>query len=128
MYSGLSWAQAVGWHVTRIIYAPTNPNNNILLDFDNWQFTTLTTMGSSASCISNGAWYTPLFIDLVDNFNQVNLQANNPNDQANGYTITQLQTFLMARPTNWYMYRDYLESNSNNATEAAAIQLFSDYD
>jgi hypothetical protein len=124
-----SWAQAVGWHITRIVYAPNNPTNNILDDVDNTQLTSLTAMNQTGNCITdNGPWYTPLFIDLIDNYNQVINGSNRPNDQANGYTITQLQSFLMARPTNWYMYRDYLESNSNNATETAAIQLFSDYD
>jgi hypothetical protein len=123
-----SWAQAVGWHITRIVYAPSNPTNDSRVDYDNWQDITLATMGKPATCISNGAWYTPLFIDLIDNYNQNSYNANYPVDNASGYTITELESFLRARPTNWYMYREYLINNSNNATETAATQLFSDYD
>lgn len=123
-----SWAQAVGWHITRIVYAPNNPTNNPRIDQDGSQGVTLAAMGATATCATNGAWYTPLFIDLVDNFNQRVDGAGLPNDLASGYTITQLQGFLMARPTNWYMYRDFLINNSNNPTEVAATQLFSDYD
>jgi hypothetical protein len=120
-----SWAQAVGWHVTREVYGhAANP----LGDFDHTQLTSLTTMGATGTCVSNGPWYTPLFIDLMDDYNQVVQGGNRPDDQASGYTIVQLQSFLLARPTNWYSYRTYLENNSSNPTEAAASQLFSDYD
>jgi hypothetical protein len=121
-----SWAQAVGWHVTRQIYGiQLNPWE----DFDSMQLTSLNTFaGQSANCASNSAWYTPLFIDLMDNYNQVILLSNRPNDTVSGYTITELQNFLFAHPTNWYMYRDVLQNNSANPTETAAVQLFSDYD
>ncbi len=51
-----------------------------------------------------------------------------PNDQASGYTITELQSFLIDNPGNWYNLITYLQNTSNNPTETAASQLFSDYD
>jgi hypothetical protein len=120
-----SWAQAVGWHVTRSIYGiSTWPFD----DFDHSQNITLSNMGATSTCASNGGWYTPLFIDLIDNFNQNGYSNNYPLDNAKDYRISQLDSFLVARPNNWYMYRDYLQNNSNNTTETAAVQLFSDYD
>ena len=114
-----SWAQAVGWFITKQIYGPTNLDDTYF-DFDSYQNLQITDFG----------YYTPIFIDLTDNFNQ-NLFPNNnlaPVDIANGYTLQQLQGFLIAIPTNWYMYRDYLENNSSNPTETSAVQMFSDYD
>lgn len=61
-------------------------------------------------------------------FTLMNYLDGRPNDQASGYTITELQSFLIANPGNWYNLRTYLQNNSNNPTEAAALQLFSDYD
>lgn len=112
-----SWAQAVGWHITREVYGH---NANPQLDFDAQQHLSLADVQASD--------YTPLFIDLIDNHNQFDASSGRPNDLASGYTITQLVNFLFARPTNWYQYRSYLEDNSSNPTEAAASQLFSDYD
>ncbi len=122
-----SWAQMVGWFITKQIYGPAGLNFT-LFDQDAIQNTTIANMGETATCLSNGAWYTPLFIDLVDDFNQNNTDPTFPVDNANGYTLNELQSFLFARPTNWYMYRDVLQNNSSNPTEAAAVQLFSDYD
>jgi hypothetical protein len=127
-----SWAQMVGWFITKQVYLPAGLNpaglNFTQFDQDAIQDRTLANMAVVSTCFSNGAWYTPLFIDLVDNYNQNTWSSNFPVDNANGYTLQQLQSFLNARPTNWYMYRDHLQNNSSNPTEAAAVQLFSDYD
>lgn len=123
-----SWAQMVGWYITKQIYGPAGLNFT-LNDEDALQSRTYTTMSANGNCISNNApWYTPLFIDLVDNYNQNSWSSTYPIDNTNGYTLQQLQTFLILRPTNWYMYRDYLKDNSSNPTENAAVQMFSDYD
>lgn len=123
-----SWAQAVGWHVTRQVYGVSvDP----LGDFDHTQLTSLGKMHETANCIDyNYPWYTPLFIDLMDNYNQVVQLADRPNDVVSGFGITELQNFLIARPTNWYTYRDFLVANSTNTTtqKTNASQLFSDYD
>lgn len=129
-----SWAQAVGWHITRQIYSP-NPSllgaNIVMEDKDDKQLMSLTDMNSPATALTNGPWYTPIFIDLIDNFNQdINL-ANRPTDVVSGFQINYLQNVLIQRPTNWYMYRDYIQANppANGVINlAAGIQLFSDYD
>lgn len=122
-----SWAQMVGWFITKQIYGPAGLNFT-LFDQDGIQNTTIADMSVTATCLSNGAWYTPLFIDLVDDFNQSTTDPLFPVDNASGYTLQQLQHFLILQPTNWYSYRDLLQNTSNNPTEAAAVQLFSDYD
>lgn len=124
-----SWAQMVGWFITRQVYSSASTTQ---FEYDSRQSSTLSEMNQAGNCVSigngNASWYTPLFIDLIDNHNQNSISSNFPVDQANGYSITELQSFLKQRPTNWYMYRDYLEANSSNPTESAAVLLFSDYD
>jgi hypothetical protein len=122
-----SWAEAVGWFVTRDVYG-TNELSP-WLDFDSNQLMSLAAMNQAGNCLANqDPWYTPLFIDLIDDYNQVVQQSNRPNDEASGYLISDLQNYLINRPTNWYMYRDWLANNSQNLTEPAAVQLFADYD
>jgi len=125
-----SWAQAVSWHITREIYS-TNPialTSNILADTEDRQLMSLSQMNQTATAINNGPWYTPIFIDLVDDYNQVVQQGGRPNDAASGFFISTLQSYLIQRPNNWYTYRDYLNANSTNPTKANAVQLFSEYD
>jgi hypothetical protein len=86
---------------------------------------------SGGNVISNDPWYTPLFVDLIDDYNQVVNGAGRPVDVVSGYQINYLQNVLIQRPTNWYMYRDHVQSNPPQNTivnQAAGIQLFSDYD
>jgi hypothetical protein len=124
-----SWADGVAWHSTQLVYG------NVIDPRWNAQVDNANQMLSIPDITSTFNYYTPLFIDLMDNFNQgdPNLnpssnKANLPIDIVSGYTMSQLQSFLNARPTNWYMYRDYLETNSTNVNESQAIQLFSIYD
>jgi hypothetical protein len=126
-----SWAQAVGWHITRQVYSSTalSLTANILTDTEDKQLMALSAMNQTGSVLDNDPWYTPLFIDLIDDYNQGFFQgAGRPTDTANGFFISTLQSYLIQRPNNWYMYRDYLNANSTNPTKANAVQLFSDYD
>lgn len=113
-----SWADGVAWHITRAVYSPsTNPWEEV----DN---------GNQLMSLPMGT-YTPIFIDLMDNYNQIVQQLDRPNDQVSGFTINYLQNVLLQRPINWYMYRDYIQTNppTSGVTDlAAGIQLFSDYD
>jgi hypothetical protein len=118
-----SWAQAVGWQVTNSTYGalgfpPSDP--------EGLQFYTL-------DFIQNGPnfqrSYTPLFIDLIDNYNQFTADTRYPNEIVTGYNLGQLEGFLKQRPTNWYQLRDHIVSN-NLATQndTQTINLFNDYD
>lgn len=127
-----SWSNAVGWFVTREVYGeqPIGPNGEDpeIRDFDHTQLMTLPAM-DGGWCLNNGSWYTPLFIDLMDSYNQFTGQGGGaiPNENASGYDIQQLEGFIIAQPTNWFNYRTHLQNNSANPTENAALQLFDDY-
>jgi hypothetical protein len=129
-----SWATMVGWYITRDTYqAPLIQNGQFWqpwMEKDDEQLRALANM-SGGNVISNDPWYTPLFVDLIDDYNQVVNGAGRPVDVVSGYQINYLQNVLIQRPTNWYMYRDYVQSNPPQNTivnQAAGIQLFSDYD
>jgi hypothetical protein len=87
-----SWADAVQWYITKIEY---NWLGNSDYDdpysyhyIDNHQNWTLST-------ISNRNPYTPLLIDLVDNYNQrIYWGTNRPNDPISGYTMGNLEQRL----------------------------------
>jgi hypothetical protein len=129
-----SWATMVGWYITRDTYqAPLIQNGQFWqpwMEKDDEQLRALANM-SGGNVISNDPWYTPLFVDLIDDYNQVVNGAGRPVDVVSGYQINYLQNVLIQRPTNWYMYRDHVQSNPPQNTivnQAAGIQLFSDYD
>lgn len=129
-----SWAEAVGWHVTRTIYGPQPDPAGVrdveTNDFDNRQQMTLADM-IGGSCGSNSPWYTPVFIDLMDNYNQ-SVEQNNPNlpnENASGYTMAELESYLVVKPRDWFGYRDHLVNTSNNTPQNnnAASFLFHQY-
>ena len=95
-----SWADAVEWYITKIEYNwlgnsgydnPFDSNNNPYRFVDNKQ-------NWSISFIQNQApVYTPIFIDLVDNFNQRSEYYNGylyPNDVINSYTMHNIEQLL----------------------------------
>ena len=112
-----SWAQAVGWFITARYFGlqPQNVTTNIIIGESRQGFTL-------AQIQSSDFYYTPVFIDLIDNFNQ-----GNPSDQANNYTLSELEATLAQCPKNWYSYRDKLAERTNNPTETQAIWIFNNY-
>lgn len=115
-----SWAQAVGWRITRDVYGPNNafPWN----DFDALQLNNLAANQNSA--------YTPVFIDMMDDFDQSSQGFDRPNDIENRYNISQLEGFLQIEPTNWYGYRNLVQNSFPfpNETIGDALWLFNNYD
>ena len=77
-----SWAEAIQWYITKIEYNELGFNNydvpGGINDWDNKQWWTA----------SNSHDYTPLFIDLVDDYNQSLLKGEQPTDKCpNGGTF-----------------------------------------
>lgn len=118
-----SWAQCVGWYVTKDIYSSITNYAQPWNDFDATQLASL----NQGTFISNDR-YTPLFIDLIDDYNQSIQGFGRPYDSAVGYSLGQLEEFLSHEPNNWTSYRNYLRDNSSNTTENDALYLFDIYD
>jgi hypothetical protein len=126
-----SWAQFVGWHLLTAYYP------NVFNDY-----------GESATLLPlrnhedyqrrflsqiQGSSYTPVFIDLVDNFNQNSWFAPSNDgvyyfENIYGFTPAQIETAIIVQPTNWYSVRNFISANFNQSQSAAVQQIFSDYD
>ncbi|MBQ9470360.1 MAG: hypothetical protein IJU72_05345 [Bacteroidales bacterium] len=71
--------------------------------------------------------YTPLVIDLVDNYNQHFLWGNNyPMDRVSGYSLYQIEQALKGC-TSLQQWRDRLKSMYSNPTSAYLDELFDNY-
>jgi hypothetical protein len=130
-----SWAQAVGWFVTakyfnlasRNVSFLTNPYpQNISSDVALWEsrqgdFWTDNYV-SNWRLEDNNSYYTTAFIDLIDNLNQTHCQEN-----ANNYSLKDLELVLAQTPKNWFSYRDKLEATTSNPSEAQAMYIFNYY-
>jgi hypothetical protein len=113
-----SWAQAVEYYFTRPYYPdrvgriPDQSRADIIGDGgDDWQ-------------------YTPFFIDLIDNTNQRDGNANSlqwANDNVRGYTLEQIQTALNWR-TNLDGITNHLKEKNTNSTSAGLNDVFIFYD
>jgi hypothetical protein len=113
-----SWAQAVGWFVTSKFYNTTPQNTTTdVYNPESLQWMTLTKIKEQ------NEYYTPAFIDLIDNYNQ----PSNPNDFAKNYTLGELEETLAKCPKNWYSYRDKLAERTSNSTENQMLWIFNNY-
>jgi hypothetical protein len=74
-----------------------------------------------------GEGYKPLFIDLMDDDNQLTrLGGDRPNDNVRGYRFTQLQECLEKNKTLREV-RDHLRDNYTNSTRGNLNELFDFY-
>jgi len=70
--------------------------------------------------------YTPLVIDLMDDFNQRSKGEKYPNDNVSGYTIAQIETAMKGAKT-LEKWRDNLRDKYDNPTEGYLEELFNNY-
>ncbi|MBL7706488.1 MAG: hypothetical protein JNM21_13165 [Taibaiella sp.] len=131
-----SWSIAVQWHLTNIEYRGRGIANYGAVDyfvpglrrphayaFQYWQ--------RNSDAINNQ--YTSLFINLVDNFNE--LGNNFPfrgagviNDQVTGYTLATIETFMLHSVYGLGSLSTHLKANRPpGVTEAQIDQLLSQY-
>lgn len=122
-----SWATGVEWKITNDVYqglvAPF-ANYTIWNGPNEYQNYTLAQIPSNP--------YTPLFIDLIDNENQLITRGPNlPNDTASGFNLQQLESrfYLPNMVDNWTNYRNSLITNFAWVTPTASMEyLFDNYD
>ena len=68
------------------------------------------------------------YLGYIRNLAKYPALSNRPNDQANGYSLSLLESNLSQEPTNWTDYRNQLRDNTSNPTENQALFLFDNYD
>ena len=112
-----SWAVGVAWAFERLKY-PTS------LVFD-WQSTTLSWISTTGE-----RQYTPLVIDLIDNFNQRTNNNGNldfPIDFVSGYTIRTIEDKLVHKTTMNAWRDDLKTSKPGGVSDFNLDQLFLNY-
>lgn len=124
-----SWAEGVETVVTNDRYLELNPNYRATVRFNNTRPTDLYNSRKQNEVIARGSKeeYTPIVIDLVDDFNQrAEIRVAVPMDRVRGYTLRQIQTSLEnARgPHGW---KENLIRDHFNATEGFVEELFDVY-
>lgn len=117
-----SWAQSVGWFITRDVYSVvSNPSSP-------WQEEDALQSLTASEILNSPNWaYTPLFIDLMDDYNQSSGNFARPYDAASGYSLGQLEFILSQVPISWDFYKIHLQDNTTNPIEVNALQLFDIY-
>ncbi|WP_167604673.1 hypothetical protein [Maribellus sediminis] len=109
-----SWAVGVEWQITNDIYQGYGIYNN------KYQLVDI-------SEIDDLKGYTPLVIDLIDDYNQGKFNSLRPNDQAWGYTLSEIERALPTSSGNWWAWRDDLKKMFDNPTEENIDYLFTTY-
>lgn len=85
-----SWATAVEWYLGRNLYLEivSGLSNAQINKFDN-------EFANQKWCITSRIYYTPLFIDLYDNYNEYESSPIYPFDGVSGYSLSFLNKNLM---------------------------------
>ena len=110
-FIGESWAQCIDWTITTDEYGDYFSNLGYFYGYQDWSLSTVTT---------NRYFYTPVFIDLIDNYNQSIYNSTCPNDNISGYTIKLIQDSILPGvfnsselKTRLYNHRQRGESNTD---------------
>lgn len=116
-----SWASAVEWKLTTHFYEELGTSINYNHEQD-WE----------PNSFSNGrtSCYTPLFIDLMDTYNQYHPinNSNRPNDIISGYTISYIQDSIL--PSSYGLsstYSSIINHKITGVTNAMIDTLFTLY-
>ena len=95
-----SWPEAVQWYLTKLEYNGLGmlvyDDPNITPDFgDHKQWWTFSNTGENE-------YYTPLFIDLIDDYNQGDISGSNlsPIEDIKGFTMSQIEKYILPGSSN----------------------------
>jgi hypothetical protein len=117
-----SWPVAVEWFITQMEYREKGISNygsesySIPASFPLDRGYQFWTKGTSAN-------YTPIFIDLVDNFNQSSLSSALPNDNVSGYTLANIESTFLKNSYGLSSLRTALKNNKPAGVTDAQIDL-----
>lgn len=112
-----SWAAAIEWRLTNHHY--NNELNKSYSHYPNYQSWYPGNLGDGKTYC-----YTPLFIDLMDNYNQGANNSRYPNDKISGYDITFIQNNIIPTSRSLETFHTALKNNKINNITDADIDLF----
>ena len=116
-----SWGEFIEYYFTREYY-PNHPNVRLSSS------TSIPNYDAPRIRASKKAAYTQLFVDLMDNDNQLTRfpGTDRADDRVRGYTFAQIQQ-AVKRSRQLDQVRDYLKNNYNNSTRGELDRLFNFY-
>lgn len=119
-----SWADAVEWYITQIEYLDRNVTNyddpNVFFGGDHKQWWRFNGIGE------NNDIYTPIFIDLIDDYNQAFVRGNNnmPTDNIRGFSMRNIERNILPNSYGLTSFRTALRNNAPNGISDAEINTY----
>ncbi|MGJ1206008.1 hypothetical protein [Sphingobacterium lactis] len=113
-----SWASAVAWYLVSKEYDRLNYSlkDKDLLNKQDW-----------TPHVKNFS-YSPIFIDLIDDYNQSDRNQKYPNDTVNGYTIGDLNNILMDVRNLRHLKKEVKSHKPSHVTDLQIDTLFLKYE
>lgn len=108
-----SWAMGVEAVITTDVYGSKNADET----FQNKKISEMTNGGAYDG-------YTCLVWDLIDTHNQSTISSLYPDDQAEHYTLSQIEVALPGIFGSWWTWRNNIINDFENASENAVNSLF----
>ena len=117
-----SWPVAVEWFLTQMEYRERGIAN---YGTESYRITASFPLDGGYQFWDRGIStnYTPIFIDLVDNFNQSSLNSTLPNDNVSGYTLANIESTFLKNVYGLSSLRTALKNNKPAGVTDAQIDL-----
>lgn len=121
-FIGESWPVGVEWYITSLEYRERGISNYGSEAYSNsasypldraYQYWTK----------SIGSDYTPIFIDLIDTFNQSLVYSSSPNDQVTGYSLSTIESNFLKHVYGLSSLKDQLKKNKPSGVTDTQIDL-----
>jgi hypothetical protein len=122
-----SWAVAVQWQITSMEYKELGISNYGDPDFTATEIRRLRNAYQYwAPTIQNGANYTSIFIDLVDDYNQATIRGFFVNDNITGYTLAGIESDFLKHSYGFSSLREELKDHRPIGITNQHIDVFMD--
>ena len=119
-----SWASAVAWCLLNDMYGYDYTTSMVQFNTgegrNDWY--------PNSQGIGKASWYTPIFVDLIDNYNQLQYYTNRPNDLISGYSLQYIQNNIV--PSSYglnSLYNSIKSHKIQNVTDSTIDLLFDKY-
>ena len=133
-----SWAEAVEWHITRIEYefhGEINYDDTNALNAEGNNNDRFIINGITYHAREHKQWwtragdhdYTPVFIDMVDAYNQDFIRFTGPNDGVTGYTMGGIEGGFLENVYNLGGLRTQLQANRPGTVTWGQVDTYMNY-
>jgi len=114
-----SWASCIEWFITTTYYSGHYGTTGYRNGFQSW----------NRYFESSHIYYTPIFIDLIDSYNQHSSNSSTPNDNISEYTLPEIQNNILRNSYNLNSLKTALYNNKlHNTTDADISKMVEEYE